>query len=113
MTASVGLLSCELDKFPNDSYNEGNYNDPSKGETGNQYSTREDIKGQLDAMYNSIKNDIQEPGYSDMMLLAEVRCDLRAGGGDLALDDFEVGGSDGNGCADGCVSHDGLLRDRL
>lgn len=41
------------------------------------------------------------------MALVEMRCDLRAGGGDLALDDFEVRGSDGNGCADGGVSHDG------
>ncbi len=41
--------------------------------------------------------------------LAEVCCDLIAGSGDLALDDFEVRGSDGNRCADGGVSHGGLL----
>jgi len=43
--------------------------------TDHPYSTREDIKGQLDAMYQGIKDGIQESGYADFLIYTDVLAD--------------------------------------
>ena len=47
----------------------------SIADTDHPYSTREDIKGQLDAMYNGIKDGIQESGYADFLIYTDVMSD--------------------------------------
>lgn len=67
--------ACELDKYPDMAYTEHNASGDGSSDEQAQYTTRADIKGQLDAMYSNLKGDIQEPGYSDWLIYTECRCD--------------------------------------
>ena len=74
MIASVfSLASCNLDLYPETSYNEGNVE--VQDETGIQYSTREDMKGLRDAIYNDWAKGVQEYGYEDFLIYSECRAD--------------------------------------
>ncbi len=72
------LTSCELDKFSETGYSEKNYTGDS-GNTDEQYSTREDMLGQRNSMYEDVKN-IQECGYLDLLAITECRTDNAYGG---------------------------------
>lgn len=73
--SSIFVLSaCDLDLFPETGYNEGNVAVEDDG-TESQFSTRSDIKGLRDAMYNNWVKDIQEKGYLDFLVYAECRAD--------------------------------------
>lgn len=74
MIASVfSLASCNLDLYPETGYNEGNVE--VQDETGIQYSTREDMKGLRDAIYNDWAKGVQEYGYEDFLIYSECRAD--------------------------------------
>ena len=60
------LSSCNLDLYPVTSYNEGNVSVDEESET--QYSTRADMLGLRDAIYNSYVKNIQESGYQDWLV---------------------------------------------
>ncbi|MBO8478312.1 MAG: RagB/SusD family nutrient uptake outer membrane protein [Bacteroidetes bacterium] len=67
------LSSCNLDLYPVTSYNEGNVSVDEESET--QYSTRADMLGLRDAIYNSYVKNIQESGYQDWLVYSECRAD--------------------------------------
>ncbi len=74
MIASIfSLASCDLDLYPETGYNEGNVE--VKDETEIQYSTREDMKGLRDAIYNNWAKGVQEYGYEDFLIYSECRAD--------------------------------------
>lgn len=66
------LASCELDLMPKTGYNEGNV---EVTENEEQYSTRTDMEGLRNSMYNSWLKDIQEKDYCDWLVYTEVRAD--------------------------------------
>lgn len=69
--ASLVAVSCSLDvKYYGNTKDESDIED-----TDHPYSTREDIKGQLDNMYNEIKGSIQESGYADFLIYTDVLAD--------------------------------------
>ena len=76
----VSLASCELDLYPETGYNEGNVQVDE--ETESQYTTKEDIAGLVDAMYNSwLKSNVMQEGiFLDGMVFAECRADNAYGG---------------------------------
>ena len=75
----IALSSCVLDLYPETGYNEGNVE--VKEDAGeSQYTTRADMKGIRDAIYNSYVKDIQEKGYLDWLVYAECRADNAYGG---------------------------------
>lgn len=78
VAAVLSFSSCELDLYPVTSYNEGNVT-VEEG-TESQYSTREDMKGLRDALYNSNVKNIQEAGYLDLLVYSECRADNAYGG---------------------------------
>ena len=67
------LASCDLDLYPETGYNEGNVN--VQEDTESQYTTREDMKGLRDAMYNDWAKGVQEIGYQDFLIYSECRAD--------------------------------------
>jgi len=74
--ATIALLavisnSCSLDT----KYYGNTKSIDSIANTDHPYSTREDIKGQLDAMYQGIKDGIQESGYADFLIYTDVLAD--------------------------------------
>lgn len=69
----ISLSSCDLDLYPVTSFNEGNVNVEEETET--QYTSREDMKGLRDAIYNSYVKNIQEAGYQDWLVYSECRAD--------------------------------------
>lgn len=74
VAACAGLVSsCDLDLYPVTSYNEGNVTVEDDTET--QYSTRADMLGLRDAIYNSYVKNIQEAGYTDWLVYSECRAD--------------------------------------
>lgn len=73
------LTSCELDKFPETGYSEQNYLGGSDN-TDEQYTTREDMLGQRDAIYSDVRSNIQECGYLDLLAITECRTDNAYGG---------------------------------
>ena len=74
IVASVfSLASCDLNLYPETGYNEGNVE--VKDSTEIQYSTREDMKGLRDAIYNSWAKGVQEYGYEDFLIYSECRAD--------------------------------------
>ena len=75
----IALSSCVLDLYPETGYHEGNV-DVKEDAGGSQYSTRADMKGIRDAIYNSYVKDIQEKGYLDWLVYAECRADNAYGG---------------------------------
>ena len=76
----VSLASCELNLYPETGYNEGNVQVDE--ETESQYTTKEDIAGLVDAMYNSwLKSNVMQEGiFLDGMVFAECRADNAYGG---------------------------------
>lgn len=72
--------SCELDKFPETGYNEGNVTENS-GTTESAIKTRNDLEGQLEALYNYLRGDYQTPYYQHVVA-ADCRADNAYGGGD-------------------------------
>ena len=74
------MISCNLDLYPENGYNEYNVDLGEDDNSDNQYTTREDMKGALDAMYNSIKSDIQERGYEDFLVFTDAAADNAYGG---------------------------------
>ena len=72
----LGAVSCNLDIIPRTQYSEGNVEvttDDSGSE--NQYSTREDMEGLRNSIYDSWIKDIQEKGYMDYLVSTECRAD--------------------------------------
>ena len=75
----IALSSCVLDLYPETGYHEGNV-DVKEDAGESQYTTRADMKGIRDAIYNSYVKDIQEKGYLDWLVYAECRADNAYGG---------------------------------
>lgn len=69
----TAMTSCELDRYPETSYTEHNYEDT--GESDEAYSTREDMSAALAAMYSGVKSAMQEAGYLDLLVATECRTD--------------------------------------
>lgn len=67
------LTACDLEKYPEDQYNEGNVTVDSK--TENQYSTRADMQGLRNSLYNNWIKDMQEKGIVDWLVYSECRAD--------------------------------------
>lgn len=68
------LCSCDLDLYPITGFHEGNVT-VNKEETGTQYSTRADMEGLRNTMYEGWIKDIQEMGYDDWLIITECRSD--------------------------------------
>lgn len=82
-----GFTACDLDIYPEDQYHEYN-TDGVDDDTAQQYTTRADILGARNSMYEGIKGSIQEAGFMDVLVVAEVLSDNSYGGsGDLVLFD--------------------------
>lgn len=69
--------SCNLDLFPETGYTEMNV--PSQEDTETGVTTREDIRGQLDAMYDYMRGGMQTYWYQ-FITLADARADNAYGG---------------------------------
>ena len=74
--AFFALTACTLDLTPITSYNEANVTltDDEQGSTS-QYSTRADMEGLRNSLYNSWVKDIQEMGLEDWLVYSETRAD--------------------------------------
>ncbi|HBH08010.1 MAG TPA: RagB/SusD family nutrient uptake outer membrane protein [Rikenellaceae bacterium] len=82
LTAMLSVLafsSCDLDLFPETSYNEGNVEVTDDGGES-QYKTRADMEGLRNAIYQDWVKDIQEKGYLDWLVYADCRADNAYGG---------------------------------
>ena len=71
--AAAALNSCDLDLYSPTSFNKGNIEE--HGESEVQYSTRSDMEGLRNSMYNSWLKDIQEMGLEDWLVYSETRAD--------------------------------------
>lgn len=72
----ASMSSCVLDLYPRTSFNEGNVTVTDDEETSeSQYSSREDMLGLRDAIYNDYVRNIQEAGYQDWLVYSECRAD--------------------------------------
>ena len=71
--AAAALNSCDLDLYSPTSFNKGNIEE--HGESEVQYSTRSDMEGLRNSMYNSWLKDIQEMGLEDWLVYSETRSD--------------------------------------
>ena len=83
LLASISMMaavSCDLDLYPETSYNEGNVNVESGRGSESQYSTRTDMEGLRNSIYESWTKDIQEKGYLDWLVYGECRADNAYGG---------------------------------
>ena len=79
ISALAFLSACDLDQFPKTSFNEGNVK--VNQNTENQYSTRADMLGLRNTMYNDWVKDIQEKGYMDWLVSTECHSDNAYCGG--------------------------------
>lgn len=70
--------SCDLDKYPETGYSEFN-NPGGTGEGGTAVGNREQLHAQLTAMYQNMKNDMQDYWYK-LLVYADVRADNAYGG---------------------------------
>lgn len=78
----VMLSSCNLEKFPETGYNEGNVDVPEdSSDNDSAIVTKEAIKGQRTAMYNWLRGDFQDANYKHLTANA-CRADDAYGGGD-------------------------------
>ena len=71
LLASISMMaavSCDLDLYPETSYNEGNVNVESGSGSESQYTTRTDMEGLRNSIYESWTKDIQEKGYLDWLV---------------------------------------------
>ncbi len=74
----AAVSSCELDKYPETGYNE--HNAPNEdGGTDTAIKTREQLAGQLTAMYDYMRGDYQGAWYQ-LICLADARVDNAYGG---------------------------------
>ncbi len=73
------FASCNLELYPETGYNEGNV-EVQENASESQYSTRKDMEGLRNSMYNSWVKDIQEKGYLDWLVYGECRADNAYGG---------------------------------
>lgn len=73
LAAAMTVAACDLDLYPVTSYNEGNVK--VEEETQTQYSTRADMEGLRNSLYNSWIKDIQEKDYTDWLVYTECRAD--------------------------------------
>ena len=73
MLSLVGLVSCDLDLYPETSYNEGNVE--VNASTESQYDTREEMLGLRNKIYGDWTKGIQEYGYQDFLIYTECRAD--------------------------------------
>jgi len=73
LSAILCLSACDLDLYPETSYNEGNVT--VSEETESQYSTRADMEGLRNSLYNSWMKDIQEKDLLDWLVYSECRAD--------------------------------------
>lgn len=83
LIASLSILavaSCNLDLYPVTGYNEGNVKIDDDSSSESQYSTRTDMEGLRNAIYENWTKDIQEKGYLDWLVYAECRADNAYGG---------------------------------
>ena len=71
--AGAALCACDLDLYSPTSFNKGNIEE--HGESEVQYSTRSDMEGLRNTMYNSWIKDIQEKGLEDWLVYSETRAD--------------------------------------
>ena len=71
--AAFALNSCDLDLYSPTSFNKGNIEE--HGESEVQYSTRSDMEGLRNAMYDSWLKGIQEMGLEDWLVYSETRAD--------------------------------------
>ena len=63
LLASISMMtavSCDLDLYPETSYNEGNVNVESGSGSESQYTTRTDMEGLRNSIYESWTKDIQD-----------------------------------------------------
>lgn len=74
LAALFTVAGCDLDLYPETSYNEGNVTVEDNGNE-NQYTTRADMEGLRNSIYNSWMKDIQECGYDDYLIYTECRAD--------------------------------------
>ncbi len=72
--------SCDLNLFPETGYNEGNVKVDDNSGSESQYSTRTDMEGLRNAIYESWTKDIQEKGYLDWLVYTDCRADNAYGG---------------------------------
>ena len=72
LSLGVAVTSCSLEKFPETMYAENNTSGTGDAETA--INTRELLEGQLTAMYNYMKGDLQTYWYQ-LITLAESRAD--------------------------------------
>ena len=77
LSLGVATTSCSLEKFPETMYAENNTSGTGDSETA--INTRELLEGQLTAMYNYMKGDLQTYWYQ-LTTLAEARADNAYGG---------------------------------
>lgn len=77
LSLGVATTSCSLEKFPETMYAENNTSGTGDSETA--INTRELLEGQLTAMYNYMKGDLQTYWYQ-LATLAEARADNAYGG---------------------------------
>ena len=72
----ASMSSCVLDLYPRTSFNEGNVTVSDDEETSeSQYTSRADMLGLRDAIYNNYVRNIQEAGYQDWLVYSECRAD--------------------------------------
>ncbi|MBR4809861.1 MAG: RagB/SusD family nutrient uptake outer membrane protein [Bacteroidales bacterium] len=71
--AAFALDSCDLDLYSPTSFNKGNIEE--HGESEVQFSTRSDMLGLRNTMYNSWLKDLQEMGLEDWLVYSETRSD--------------------------------------
>lgn len=72
------MSSCELDKYPEAGYSEHNVSE-SENENDTALKTREQLQGQLTAMYDHMRGDYQTAWYQ-LITLADSRVDNAYGG---------------------------------
>lgn len=83
LLASISMMaavSCDLDLYPETSYNEGNVQVETGSGSESQYTTRTDMEGLRNSIYESWTKDIQEKGYLDWLVYSECRADNAYGG---------------------------------
>ena len=72
--AALAAVSCNLDLYSPTSLNKGNVK-TSEEDPESQYTTRADIEGLRNSLYNSWVRDLQEKGLEDWLIYSECRAD--------------------------------------
>ena len=74
--AALAFSACSLELVPMTGFNELNVNvEENEGEDESQYTTRTDMEGLRNSLYNSWVKDIQEMGLEDWLVYSETRAD--------------------------------------